>query len=120
MCINCFSRPGYWQINLDKIYCFNFGFTDDCTLNVAYCQELPPTISGCNTSESELGLTSLCVTNGTVGYSLGAYDDSKNPFEMSKLLYYIRFTPTHTHTHTHTTTHSLQTNFCLEANSVKS
>ena len=46
---------------------------------MAYCQPLPANgIPGCGANE--LGPTSLCVTNGTVGYSMGAYDDSNNPF----------------------------------------
>jgi len=26
----------------------------------------------------------VCITNGTVGYSLGAYDDANNPFMSSE------------------------------------
>jgi len=54
---------------------------------MAYCQPLPASgISGCGATE--LGQTaSLCITNGTVGYSMGAYDDIENPFVLSELLF---------------------------------
>ena len=49
---------------------------------MSFCKGLPNNIKGCNTEQ--LGPTSVCITNGTVGYSLGAYDENKNPFDTSK------------------------------------
>jgi len=68
-------------MELDHTYCKHFGFSDVCTLFFTFCQRLPP-ISGCD--DDLAGPTSLCVSNGTVGYSLGAYDNSLNPFQMSE------------------------------------
>jgi len=52
---------------------------------MSFCKGLPNDI-GCDIGE--LGPTSVCITNGTssgsVGYSLGAYDENTNPFDTSK------------------------------------
>ena len=73
------SRDGYWKVELADADCKYLDFSHSCTLYMAYCQPLPANgIPGCGANE--LGPTSLCVTNGTVGYSMGAYDDSNNPF----------------------------------------
>ncbi|XP_065902976.1 uncharacterized protein [Dysidea avara] len=74
-------KDGYWKVDIAKYYCS--GPDSNCgaprTLYMAFCQPLPANgIPGCDTSE--LGPTSLCITNGTVGYSIGAYDDSDNLF----------------------------------------
>lgn len=50
-------------------------------LYMSFCNGLQNGIFGCNTDKEEgLGPTSLCITNGTIGYSMGAYNDTVNPF----------------------------------------
>jgi len=82
----CVSRDGYWVINLGDMYCQQLGFPSSCKLYVTFCQELTPNIDpGCDSTDTDIGPSSLCVSNGTVGYSIGAFDDTKNPFAPSKL-----------------------------------
>lgn len=47
-----------------------------CTLYMAFCQALPSQSTLCN--NDTLGPTSVCVTDGTNGYSLGG--ENNNPF----------------------------------------
>lgn len=74
------------MIDLADIYCKQFGFSSKCKLYIAFCQEITPNLApGCDSLDTDLGPTSVCVTNGTMGYNLGAYDNNENPFAKSKL-----------------------------------
>ena len=50
--------------------------TSGCTLYIAFCDALPSESSLCN--NNTLSPTSVCVTDGTGGYSLGEMND--DPF----------------------------------------
>ena len=50
---------------------------------MAFCQPLPSESTLCNNKTLEPGLTGVCVTDGTGGYSLGEEND--NPFVESEL-----------------------------------
>lgn len=63
--------------------CSQFSFSNSCTLYMAFCHGL--NITGCNTSS---GPVSLCITNTTIGYSIGRYDSGVNPFKLGELYVY--------------------------------
>ena len=52
-----------------------------CTVYMAFCKALTPESNLCH--NETLGPTSVCVTDGTDGYSLGEEND--NPFVESEL-----------------------------------
>ena len=79
------SRDGYWVVNLGDVHCKKFGFSGSCMLYITFCQQITPNIDpGCDSTDTDLGPTSLCVSNRTIGYSIGAFDSTKNPFAPSK------------------------------------
>ena len=79
------SREGYWVINLADDRCSQLGFPSSCKLYLAFCQEITPNIDpGCDSTDTDVGPSSLCVSNGTEGINIGAYDPSENPFQISE------------------------------------
>ena len=73
------NRAEYYRINIPEEFCSPF-FPNSCTLYVSFCNELPADLNLCNDA---LEPSSVCVTNGTAGYSLGEY--TEDPFEPSEL-----------------------------------
>ena len=74
------NRPEYYKIDIPEKFCSQF-FQNGCTLFVSFCHKLPENL--CN--NNDLPTSSVCITDGTTGYSLGEY--SENPFEPSELYF---------------------------------
>jgi len=77
------NRANYYKIDVPKEYCTEFVFPDKCTIYVSFCKELADAKNLCH--NDSLGPSSICVTNGTIGYNLGEF--TENPFEPSKLYF---------------------------------
>ena len=76
------NRADYYKIELEKEYCSDL-FPNKCTIYVVFCKELPDATTLCH--NDSLGQSSICITNGAIGYSLGEY--SEHPFEPSELYF---------------------------------
>lgn len=76
------NRAEYYKIDIPEKFCGEF-FPNDCTLYVSFCKALPVELNLCN--NDNLPPSSVCVTNGTTGYSLGEYN--QEPFERSELYF---------------------------------
>ena len=66
----------YWKMIIPAEDC-EFFPVKSCALYLAFCKALPSELNLCN--NETLGSTSVCVTDGIDGYSLGEEND--NPFE---------------------------------------